>query len=70
MSQSDVSESSKAPRPSGFLARLGDLWCRRMHDSPMLPIHGRYQCRKCHRYHDVPWEGPHPEDAKNSGRSR
>jgi hypothetical protein len=30
----------------------------------MLPIHGRYQCRKCQRYHDVPWEesadaGPH-----------
>jgi len=65
MSQSGVSgfsESSKGPRSSGLLARLGDLWCRRMHDSPMWPIHGRYQCRKCHRYHDVTWEGSSASD--------
>ena len=58
MSQSAVSEPTKNPRTNGLLDRLADMWCRRMHDSPMLPIHGRYQCRKCHRYHDVSWEPP------------
>jgi len=53
MLQSVVPESSKGRGSSGLLARLADLWCRRMHRSPMWPIHGRYQCRKCHRYHDV-----------------
>jgi len=56
--QSAVPESSKGQGSSGLLARLADLWCRRMHHSPMWPIHGRYQCRKCHRYHDVAWEAP------------
>ena len=65
MSQSEVSESTKGPRTSGLLDRLADLWCRRMHDSPMLPIHGRYQCRKCHRYHDVSWEHPDGHDKPN-----
>ena len=27
-----------------------------MHDSPMWPINGRYQCRRCLHYHDVAWE--------------
>ena len=53
MSQFAVSDPPKGPRTSGLLDRLADLWCRSMHDSPMLPIHGRYQCRRCHRYHDV-----------------
>jgi len=58
MSQFAVSESPKGPRTAGLLARLADLWCRSMHNSPMLPIHGRYQCRRCHRYHEVSWESP------------
>jgi len=58
MSQFAVSDPSKGQRTSGLLDRLANLWCRSMHDSPMMPIHGRYQCRKCHRYHDVSWEPP------------
>jgi len=38
-----------------FAAKLADWWCRAIHDAPMWPIHGRYQCRKCGRIHPVPW---------------
>jgi hypothetical protein len=31
------------------------FWCELMHDSPMWPIHGRYQCRTCGRHYSVPW---------------
>jgi hypothetical protein len=34
---------------------LGALWCDLMHDSPMWPIHGEYQCRTCGRHYGVPW---------------
>jgi len=26
-----------------------------MHNAPMWPIHGQYECRTCGRHHDVPW---------------
>ena len=29
--------------------KIGTLWCDLMHDSPMWPIHGQYQCRTCGR---------------------
>jgi hypothetical protein len=32
-----------------------DLWCGFLHDEPMWPINGRYQCRKCLRYSNIPW---------------
>jgi hypothetical protein len=35
--------------------KLGMLWCDLMHDSPMWPIHGRYECRTCGRRYAVPW---------------
>jgi hypothetical protein len=35
--------------------RLGALWCDLMHDSPMWPTHGEYQCRTCGRHYAVPW---------------
>lgn len=35
---------------------VGTLWCTLMHDSPMWPVRGRYQCRRCFRYHRVPWD--------------
>jgi len=35
--------------------RLGTIWCAVMHDSPMWPIHGRYECRACGRHYPVPW---------------
>jgi hypothetical protein len=36
------------------------MWCGLMHDSPMWPIHGRYECRTCGRVWPVRWsdEGP------------
>lgn len=34
---------------------LSELWCDWMHDSPMWPIHGRYQCRVCGRIYRVLW---------------
>jgi hypothetical protein len=37
--------------------KLGVLWCTFMHDSPMWPIHGEYQCRACGRHYPVPWDG-------------
>ena len=40
--------------PSG---RLGNIWCVLMHQSPMWPIHGQYECRTCGRHHPVPWAG-------------
>jgi len=37
----------------GYLAKM---WCKTMHDSPMWPSHGHYQCRTCGREYPVPWE--------------
>jgi hypothetical protein len=53
----------EAPRaldrgPSGWQAaieKLGASWCASMHDSPMWPIHGHYECRACGRRFPVPW---------------
>jgi hypothetical protein len=38
--------------------RLGDLWCNLMHEKPMWPIHGRYECSVCGRQHQVAWAEP------------
>ena len=46
-----------------FAARVGFLWCEVMHDAPMWPIHGRYECRKCGRHHAVPWAEQAPRSA-------
>jgi len=35
--------------------RLGGIWCRLAHDSPMWPIHGQYECCLCGRRYSVPW---------------
>ena len=35
--------------------RISELWCEIMHDSPMWPIHGRYECRTCGHVYRVPW---------------
>ena len=37
----------------GYLAKI---WCKAMHDSPMWPCHGHYECRICGREYPVPWE--------------
>lgn len=36
-------------------AELGTMWCTLMHDSPMWPIHGQYQCGCCGRSCPVLW---------------
>ncbi len=38
--------------------RIGDLWCRLMHDEPMWPAHGKYECRTCGRRFQVSWQQP------------
>lgn len=42
----------------GMIARLGDLWCRRMHSDISWPVNGHYSCRQCGRRFPVPWENP------------
>ncbi len=37
--------------------KLGEVWCRLMHEQPMWPIHGRYECRVCGRQYPVVWAG-------------
>lgn len=37
--------------------RFGTLWCDCMHDSPMWPVRGEYECRTCGRRCPVPWAG-------------
>jgi hypothetical protein len=37
------------------VCQFGTLWCEFMHDSPMWPIHGDYECRICGRRYPVPW---------------
>jgi hypothetical protein len=40
----------------GLAPMIGTLLCALMHDSPMWPIHGEYQCRTCGRRYPVPWQ--------------
>jgi hypothetical protein len=40
---------------SSFAAKLGAIWCRLMHDTPMWPIHGSYSCRSCLRTYKIAW---------------
>jgi|HubBroStandDraft_6_1064221.scaffolds.fasta_scaffold537228_1 hypothetical protein len=40
-----------------FTEQLGARWCGLMHDSPMWPIHGQYECRTCGRRYPVQWAG-------------
>jgi hypothetical protein len=37
--------------------KFGTLWCDLMHDAPMWPIHGEYECRICGRRYPVRWAG-------------
>lgn len=39
--------------------RIAEIWCSLMHDAPMWPIHGQYQCRSCGRRYPVPWTAAH-----------
>jgi hypothetical protein len=37
-------------------SRIAGLWCSLMHEGATWPIHGRYQCSKCHRVISAPWD--------------
>jgi len=43
-------------------AKIANLWCRLMHNEPMWPSHGQYECRACGQRHRVRWD--QPEDFK------
>lgn len=40
------------------MSALRRFWCRHFHGLPMLPVHGRYTCRKCLETFSVAWEAP------------
>lgn len=44
---------------AGRAERIAEIWCGLMHDAPMWPIHGQYQCRTCGRRYPVPWSAQH-----------
>lgn len=44
--------------------KLGTLWCTFIHNSPMWPIHGQYECRTCGRHYPVPWAQNEPGRAR------
>jgi hypothetical protein len=48
------------------MERLGSLWCGVMHDAPMWPIHGQYECRRCGRRSPVAWDEPATAPARRS----
>jgi hypothetical protein len=51
------------------VGRASTFWCDLMHDSPMWPIHGHYECRTCGRHYLVPWaaDGIPPAPVKLAG---
>ncbi len=52
------------------IARVGFWWCDLMHNAPMWPIRGQYECRTCGRHHSVPWSNrPNARQAMASVRS-
>jgi hypothetical protein len=51
----NINQASAACQMAAW--KFGTLWCDFMHDSPMWPIHGEYECRICGRRYGVPWGG-------------
>jgi hypothetical protein len=39
-------------------ATIGTLWCTVVHNSPMWPIYGMYECRTCGRRYPAFAEAP------------
>lgn len=50
------------------LSFLGRAWCRTMHNRPMWPIHGEYECSTCLRRYRVPWESTVEVESKATER--
>lgn len=48
--------------------KIGRMWCRVMHDSPMWPIHGHYQCGSCGRQFPVRWADGWPNTSMSKLR--
>jgi len=38
-------------------------WCRHMHGTPFLPVHGRYLCPQCLQEFRIDWNRPKPQPA-------
>jgi hypothetical protein len=55
MSSQNTDQASAAGQTAAW--EFGALWCDFMHDAPMWPIHGEYECRICGRRYSVPWAG-------------
>ena len=53
MASRDFDEPATAGQKAA--SKLGAMWSGYMHNSPMWPIHGQYQCRSCGRSYPVPW---------------
>ena len=34
---------------------ISEFWCNEVHAAPMWPVHGKYECRVCHRVRAVAW---------------
>lgn len=51
----NIDQASAAGQTVG--TKFGSLWCDFMHDAPMWPIHGKYECRICGRRYPVTWAG-------------
>src|SRR5712692_1274500 len=54
----NIDQASAASQTAAW--KFGTLWCDFMHDAPMWPIHGEYECRICGRRYSVPWAGDRP----------
>jgi hypothetical protein len=40
-----------------MINRVNRIWCEIMHNAPMWPMHGQYECRTCGRHYNVEWAG-------------
>src|ERR1700694_1977914 len=49
----NIDQASAACQTAAW--KFGTLWCDFIHDAPMWPIHGEYECRTCGRRYPVPW---------------
>jgi hypothetical protein len=62
--------NSEVVSPTPVQARVGELWCKLLHDEPMWPAHGHYECRTCGRLFQVCWELPSALAARGEGWPR
>lgn len=37
-------------------SKLGEFWCRLVHEEIMWPVNGYYECRVCLRRYPVVWQ--------------